>query len=39
MTVFYNFDAWDWCPVQLLIAFYKNSRGVGTEEAFQMANQ
>ena len=39
MTMFCNFKAWDWGPVQLLIAFYKYSRRVGAEEAIQMVNQ
>ena len=38
MTVF-NFEVWDWGPVQLLIAFYKYSRRVGGEEPIQMVSQ
>ena len=39
MTVFYNFEAWDWDPVQILIDFCKYSRRADAEEAIQMVNQ
>ena len=39
MIVFYNFEAWDWGPVQLLIAFYMYSRRAGADEAIQMVDQ